>query len=90
MSVVIYLSNQDVRAVVGTGKGGSQVSVSRVFRAEAPEGSIINGLVTNEEAFDAFLREFWENSQLPGKRSHPGSGQRPGGHAPASCAEDVP
>lgn len=67
MSVVIYLSNQDVRAVVGTGKGGSQVSVGRVFRAEAPEGSIINGLVTNEEAFDAFLREFWENGQLPKK-----------------------
>lgn len=66
MSVVIYLSNQDVRAVVGSGKNG-QASVSRVCRAQAPEGSIINGLVTNEEAFDLFFREFWENNKLPKK-----------------------
>lgn len=66
MSTVIYLSNQDVRVVVGKGKG-SQASVSRVCRAQAPEGSIINGLVTNEEAFDAFFREFWSDNQLPKK-----------------------
>lgn len=66
MSVVIYLSNQDVRAVVGTGRNG-QASVDRVCRAQAPEGSIINGLVTNEEAFDSFLREFWEENRLPKK-----------------------
>lgn len=66
MSTVIYLSNQDVRVVVGKGKG-SQASVSRVCRAQAPEGSIINGLVTNDEVFDAFFREFWRDNQLPGK-----------------------
>lgn len=66
MSTVIYLSNQDVRVVVGKGKG-SQASVSRVCRAQAPEGSIINGLVTNDEVFDAFFQEFWNENQLPKK-----------------------
>lgn len=66
MSVVIYLSNQDVRAVIGTARHG-QASVSRVCRAQAPEGSIINGLVTNEEAFDTFFREFWTENRLPKK-----------------------
>lgn len=66
MSTVIYLSNQDVRVVVGKGKG-SQVSVSRVCRVQAPEGSIINGLVTNEEVFDAFFEEFWLSHKLPTK-----------------------
>lgn len=66
MSIVIYLSNQDVKAVVGTEKGG-QATATRICRARAPEGSIINGLVTNEEAFTEFLQEFWESSQLPKK-----------------------
>lgn len=66
MSTVIYLSNQDVKAVVGTGKG-KLVTVTRVCRAQAPEGSIINGLVTNEETFTPFLKEFWETNQLPKK-----------------------
>lgn len=66
MSVVIYLSNQDIRAVVGTVRRG-QISVSMVCCAQAPEGSIINGFVTNEEVFDAFFREFWEKNHLPKK-----------------------
>lgn len=66
MSTVIYLSNQDVRVVVGKGKG-NQATVSRACRAQAPEGSIINGLVTNEEVFDAFFQDFWKENQLPKK-----------------------
>ncbi|MDD3253179.1 MAG: hypothetical protein PHV18_11530 [Lachnospiraceae bacterium] len=66
MSTVIYLSNQDVKAVVGTGKA-NQATVTRVCRAQAPEGSIINGLVTNEETFVPFLKNFWEENQLPKK-----------------------
>lgn len=66
MSTVIYLSNRDVKAVVGTGKNG-RMTVTRACRAQAPDGSIINGQVINEEAFDSFLSEFWEENELPRK-----------------------
>lgn len=64
MSTVIYLSNLEVLAVVGT-SGHKCVTVRRVCRGRAPEGSIINGIVADEEVFDRFLREFWMENQLP-------------------------
>lgn len=66
MSTVIFLSNRDVRAVVGSGKKG-RMTVTRACCAQAPEGSIINGQVIDEEAFDEFLPKFWEENQLPRK-----------------------
>ena len=65
-STVIYLSNQDVRVLVGSEKG-SHVTVDRIIRATAPEGCIINGTVADEEAFTDFFRKFWEKNQLPEK-----------------------
>lgn len=64
MSTVIYLSNQEVRAVVGR-RNGNSISVDAAFRGNAPEGSIINGQVVDEEAFTAFLADFWEKHSLP-------------------------
>lgn len=64
MSILIYLSNQDVKAIEGTVKRG-QVTVTRSYCAQAPQGSIINGLVVNEEVFTEFLVNFWERNQLP-------------------------
>lgn len=66
MSVVIYLSNRDVKAIVGTEKGGRAVA-TRTCRAQAPEGSIINGSVTDDEGFSRFLQDFWERCLLPKK-----------------------
>lgn len=66
MSVVIYLSNRDVKAVVGTEQGGQAVA-TRTCRAQAPERSLINGMVTDEEGFTSFLQKFWEDSRLPKK-----------------------
>lgn len=63
MSTVIYLSNQEVKALVGTGRRG-RATATRTCLAQAPEGSLINGLVTNEEAFTDFLRGFWEENRL--------------------------
>lgn len=64
MSTVIFLSNRDVKAMTGTVRGG-QVIVSGVCSAQAPEGSIINGQVIDEEAFDEFLENFWKENELP-------------------------
>lgn len=66
MSIMIYLSNQDVKAIEGAAKGGRTTAV-RTFRAQAPQGSIINGLVANEQVFTEFLKNFWEENQLPRK-----------------------
>lgn len=66
MSTVIFLSNQDVKAVTGSADG-RQVTVQKVYRAAAPEGSIVNGQVIDEEAFAAFLKEFWQAGHLPKK-----------------------
>lgn len=66
MSTVIFLSNRDVKAVTGAVRGG-RVTVSEAFSAQAPEGSIINGQVIDEEAFDDFLAGFWEENKLPKK-----------------------
>lgn len=66
MSTVIFLSNRDVKAVTGTVRNG-QVTVSRACSARAPEGSIINGQVIDDEAFDEFLEAFWKDNALPRK-----------------------
>lgn len=66
MSTVILLSNRDVKAVTGTARGG-KVTIGKVCGAQAPEGSIINGQVIDEEVFDGFLKKFWEDNQLPRK-----------------------
>ena len=63
---MIFLSNRDVKAMVGTGKNG-RVTIAGTYRAQAPEGSIINGQVIDQEAFDAFLKEFWQDNRLPKK-----------------------
>lgn len=66
MSTVIFLSNRDVKAVVGTGKG-DRMTVTKACLSQAPDGCIINGQVINEEAFDSFLMKFWEDNGLSKK-----------------------
>ena len=64
MSTVVVFAGRDVKAVVGSGKGMRAV-VTRTCYAQAPEGSIVNGQVADEETFTGFLREFWEENHLP-------------------------
>lgn len=61
MSTVIYLANQIIQIVEGTaGKKGA--SISNCISLQAPEGSIINGMIMDAEVFSAFLTEaFMEN-----------------------------
>lgn len=66
MKTVIYLSNQTVKVITGEEKRGVLV-VTGTFSEEAPKLSIVNGQVTDDRAFTSFLKEFWENYQLPKK-----------------------
>lgn len=54
MATIVYLSNQMVQAVEMKSNG----SVS-VYEELAPEGSIINGIVTDEEVFGDFLKHLF-------------------------------
>lgn len=64
MKTVIYLSNQTVKAVTGQIRKG-RVKILAVYQEEAPRLSIVNGQVTDDEAFTKFLKEFWEKHKLP-------------------------
>lgn len=66
MSTVIYLGNQQVRIVVGQG-AAKKINVTHAYSAMAPEGSIINGLIMDSDAFVEFLREFLVKNSIPTK-----------------------
>lgn len=55
MSTVIYLYNQEVQIVTGT-PGKKSTSIQSAIKVMAPEGSIINGIVTDVESFTEFLK----------------------------------
>ncbi|MCR5691548.1 MAG: hypothetical protein K6G62_04930 [Eubacterium sp.] len=66
MSTIIHLSNQKVQVVVGN-SGSKKITVQKCFSDTAPEGSIINGMITDPEAFIEFMKEFWSRKKLPTK-----------------------
>ncbi len=65
MTTSVYLSNNNINAVVGS--GGKRIHVRRVCSVEIPEGSLINGIITNETDLADQLREFWTQNKLPKK-----------------------
>lgn len=65
MSTVIYLSNQQIHIVEG--KRGKSASVNRFLSYPAPQGTIINGIIMDTEAFGTFLKEIWTENKLPVK-----------------------
>ena len=66
MSTVVYLANQQMQVVTGNLKN-RKICVEQSFEAEAPEGSIINGIVMDTELFVDFMKEFWAAHKLPAK-----------------------
>ena len=68
MSVSIYLNNLQVQIVNGTfgKKGKFQNSII----ADAPDGSIINGIVMDQDSFVQFLRRIWAENNLNKKDVH--------------------
>ena len=66
MAAILYLSNELVQVIEAKGKGKT-VCVQNVWQEKAPEGSIINGIITYEEAFVAWIRDFFVRNKLPKK-----------------------
>lgn len=66
MSTVVYLSNNSIKVLTGEQKKNG-VQVDNIYLTLAPEGSIINGIVTDQEEFLSHLKEFWEMNRLPKK-----------------------
>lgn len=62
MSTILYLSNQLVQAVEIKGKNSLAV-----YQEKAPEGSIINGIITDEEVFLEWIRKFFIKNKLSKK-----------------------
>ena len=58
MSVSVYLNNLQVQFVQGS--RGKKGSYSESLVLDAPEGSIINGVITDAPSFVQFLKETWE------------------------------
>ncbi len=65
MTVSVYLSNNNIDAVIGT--TGKSVRIRRVCHTQIPEGSLINGIITNEADLAEQLKSFWEENKLPKK-----------------------
>lgn len=66
MRTVVYLSNKQVQVVIGS-PGQNKISVSQIYTGEAPDGSIINGIVMDNELFVGFMKEFWKTYNIPTK-----------------------
>ncbi|MCR5418866.1 MAG: hypothetical protein K6E84_08115 [Lachnospiraceae bacterium] len=64
--VTVYLSNTDVQVLLGSGteKG---LSVKHFYSMEVPEGSVLNGVITDGQSLIDALKHFWYRHKLPNK-----------------------
>ena len=67
MITSVYLSNNNIRAVVGQ-SSGKKIRIRNVYSRQIQEGSLINGVITNESQLSEELATFWSENQLPKKR----------------------
>lgn len=65
MYTIVYLSNQQIEII--NGKKGKTATVNEHLSLTAPEGTVINGIVMDNECFIAFLKEQWAIHKLPHK-----------------------
>ena len=66
MAVSVYISNTQLHVTVGSGSA-KKVRVRRAYRLRLSEGSIINGVITNEEQLRDELMSIWKEYRLPRK-----------------------
>ena len=66
MAVTVYLSNTDIEVITGTGSDKS-VSAKKIYSMQVPEGSVLNGVITDSAALVDELSAFWKQNKLPVK-----------------------
>ncbi len=66
MATILYLSNKLVQAVEAREKGKT-ITVQNIWQDKAPEGSIINGIITDEETFLTWIKTFFTKNKIPKK-----------------------
>jgi len=66
VATILYLSNQLVQVIEAVEKGQT-VKVQNVWQEEAPEGCIINGIITDEDEFLAWVKAFFAKNRIPKK-----------------------
>lgn len=65
MSTIINLANQTVHIVTGT--RGAKPRAEHVYNIDAPEGTIINGMIMDQGSFAEFIKDIWKHFGLPAK-----------------------
>ncbi len=66
MSTIIYISNKQIQLLTAKGKG-RLAKPEKAFVLDAPDGSIINGIVMDPDALVAFFKAFFEQSGISTK-----------------------
>ncbi|MCR4901361.1 MAG: hypothetical protein K6A23_00765 [Butyrivibrio sp.] len=66
MGLTVYISNTEIQAVQGSGTANS-VKANNFYSCETPEGSILNGVITDAQLLTDALKDFWEKEKLPKK-----------------------
>ncbi len=66
MSLTVYLSNTDIEVLSGQ-SNGKGVSVSHVYSTPMPEGSFLNGVITDPDGIQYALSGMWNKHKLPKK-----------------------
>ena len=66
MAYSVYLSNTDIEVVKGR-SDGKGVDVSHVYSEKMPEGSFLNGVITDPDGLEYALSVMWNKFKLPKK-----------------------
>lgn len=66
MKTVVYLANLQMKVVLGTATNNG-INVKQAYTFDTPEGSIINGMVMDVDAFSSFLNSVWESNNFSKK-----------------------
>lgn len=60
MATSIYISNEELQVVYGQ-KSGSRIKIEQAIAIPIPEGTIVNGIITDEQSFTSVLTSLKEN-----------------------------
>ena len=66
MAVTVYLSNTNIEVLTGSGSEKG-VSVRKLYSMEVPEGSVLNGVITDGPSLIDAIKQFWSVNRLPVK-----------------------